>query len=268
MAKQIKKYFFIDECGDPEFYGKGKKLLVGQQGYQPLLIIGMIRTHKRNVLRKQVLAFQQEILADPMYNTIPSLNKKGGWFLHAKDDHPEVRVKFFEKLRRMSGFKAYMIVGRKDLNIFNKKHNNNASEFYFDMLHHLLKKRIYKGSEVYQIFLAHREKTTMPKFTAAIEKTIKKQEEEIELTYKYDIVKSKEFPEMSVVDYMIWALQRYINKGEGRFFEALKNKYSLIIDLYDFDNYDDRKNYYWKGNPFSLGKATDFGILETKKATL
>lgn len=35
-------YCFIDECGDPEFYGKGKRLLVGSSGYQPLLIMGMI----------------------------------------------------------------------------------------------------------------------------------------------------------------------------------------------------------------------------------
>jgi hypothetical protein len=37
-------YMFIDECGDPNFYGSGRKLLVGQPGYQPLLIIGLIST--------------------------------------------------------------------------------------------------------------------------------------------------------------------------------------------------------------------------------
>jgi len=65
---------------------------------------------------------------------------------------------------------------------------------------------------------------------------------------------------MSVVDYMIWALQRYITKGEGRFFKALQDKYSLIIDLYDFDNYEEMKNYYWRGNPFELEKASEFKL--------
>lgn len=256
-----KKYFFIDECGDPEFYGKGKKLLVGQEGYQALLLMGMMRTHKRKVLRKQVLDFQASILADPMYNTIPSLNKKGkSWYLHAKDDHPEIRAKFFEFLRSINGFKIYIIIGRKELDIFNKKHNNNASEFYFDMLHHLIKRRLYQENIHHQLYLAHREKTTMTKFQSAIDKAIQKQKEEIQLSFQYDIVKSSEYPELSIVDYMLWALNRYITKGEKRFFEALKDKYSLIIDLYDNDNYKDRNNYYWSKNEFSLDKATAFKI--------
>lgn len=255
-----KKYFFIDECGDPEFYGKRKKLLVGQPGYSPFLIMGMMRTHRRRLLRKQIVEFQNSILNDPMYNSIPSLNKGEKWYLHAKDDHPEIRAKFFEFLRSINGFKIYIVIGRKDLDIFNRKHNNKASEFYFDLIHHLLKKRIYKEGIDHRLYLAHREKTTLDKFNEAIDQAIKKQGEDKNLTYKYDIVKSKEYPEMSVVDYMIWALQRYITKGEGRFFKALQDKYSLIIDLYDFDNYEEMKNYYWRGNPFDLEKASEFKL--------
>ena len=110
-----KKYFFIDECGDPEFYGKRKKLLVGQPGYHPLLIMGMMRTHKRKMLRKKVVKFQQSVLNDPMYNSIPSLNKSKRWFLHAKDDHPEVRAKFFEFLRNCNGFKSTLSLVVKSL---------------------------------------------------------------------------------------------------------------------------------------------------------
>ncbi|PCH91309.1 MAG: hypothetical protein COB85_09250 [Bacteroidetes bacterium] len=193
-----------------------------------------------------------------MYNSIPSLNKKEGWYLHAKDDHPEVRAKFFELLREMKGFKVYMVIGRKHLEIFNKKHNNNASEFYFDVLHHLLKNRMHLESESYMLYLAQREKSTLPKFTGSIEKALEKQAVDAKLTYKYVIVKSSEFPELSVVDYMLWALMRYIVKGEARFYEALKDKYGLIIDLYDRDNYEDRKNYYWSDNRFAKEKASSF----------
>ncbi len=255
-----KKYFFIDECGDPEFYGKRKKLLVGQPGYHPLLIMGMMRTHKRKMLRKKVIQFQNEILADPMYNTIPSLNKPKGWYLHAKDDHPEIRAKFFEFLRNCNGFKIYMVIGRKELEIFNKKHNNKASEFYFDLVHHLLKNRVYQENFDHRLYLAHREKTTLDKFKSAIDQALIRQKDTGDFTYKYDIVKSQEYPEMSIVDYMIWALQRYIMKGEGRFFNALIDKYSLIIDLYDRANYENRRNYYWAKNHFSLDKASDFNI--------
>ena len=40
--KLPKKYFFIDESGDAAFYAKGKKLLIGQEGFQPLLLLGLI----------------------------------------------------------------------------------------------------------------------------------------------------------------------------------------------------------------------------------
>lgn len=252
-------YFFIDECGDPEFYGKRKKLLVGQEGYQPLLIMGLITTKKRKYIRKRVLDFQNEILADPLYNSICSIKESKKWFLHAKDDHPEVRAKFFEMLRNLEGFRMYVVICRKELGIFNKRHNNNSSEFYFDVLHHLLKNRIFKESDIYNLYLASRNKTSMPKFEVAVQKAINAQKGfDNHYRYNCDIVKSKEYPELSIVDYMLWALQRYIIKGEERFYNAIKSKFNSIVDLYDFNNYDGRKNYYWRGDPFSLEKASPF----------
>ncbi len=86
-------YFFIDECGDPEFFGKGKSLLVGTKGYQPLLILGMIETTNRKALYKAVNEFSNQILSDTLFKTIPSVSEPN-WFLHAKNDHPEVRAEF------------------------------------------------------------------------------------------------------------------------------------------------------------------------------
>ena len=39
-------------------------------------------------------------------------------------------------------------------------------------------------------------------------------------------------PELSIIDYMIWADQRKLLKGEARFYEALKDKYETIVTLY------------------------------------
>lgn len=38
--------------------------------------------------------------------------------------------------------------------------------------------------------------------------------------------------ELSIIDYMIWAVQRKLLKGEARFYEALKGKYETIVTLY------------------------------------
>ena len=48
-----------------------------------------------------------------------------------------------------------------------------------------------------------------------------------------EIVSGKEMPELSIVDYLIWAVQRNLIHGESRYLDALKDKYESIISLYD-----------------------------------
>ena len=73
--------------------------MVGEEGFQPYLIIGLIETPDIIKLRKAVLEFITNIRADPMYNSIPSIISNENWFVHARGDHPEIRAKFFEMLR-------------------------------------------------------------------------------------------------------------------------------------------------------------------------
>ena len=67
----MKSYLFIDESGDPFFFANRNKLLVGTEGFQPYLIIGLIQTDNRKALRKAVVSFMENIKADKMYNSIP-----------------------------------------------------------------------------------------------------------------------------------------------------------------------------------------------------
>ena len=120
QQNSVKTYLFIDESGDPSFYGSRKKLLVGTAGFQPYLIIGMIETDNRKALRKAVVDFIEKIKADNLYNSIPSVASNKGWFVHARGDHPEIRAKFFELLRNLEGYKAHIVIAKKELEIFNK----------------------------------------------------------------------------------------------------------------------------------------------------
>ena len=104
-----KRYFFIDESGDPTFYAKRKKLLVGTEGFQSLLLIGMISLKDKTTIRKRVLDFQEKIKNDPLYNSIPSVADPMGWYLHARGDSPEIRTKFVEVIRDLKGFEIYII---------------------------------------------------------------------------------------------------------------------------------------------------------------
>jgi hypothetical protein len=153
------------------------------------------------------------------------------------------------------------VIGRKRLSTFQKKHNSNESEFYFDMVYHLLKDRLNDDGYFYQIILAGRTGSSSVKLKEAIEKAIESdnriRKNKLEIKFDCRTAPSNMTPELSIIDYMLWALQRYILSGEGRYFKALQNKFSLIIDLYDAVNYN--SNYYHRENsPFSIEKASEF----------
>ncbi len=42
-------------------------------------------------------------------------------------------------------------------------------------------------------------------------------------------------PELSIIDYLMWAVQRDILQGESRYFEAMKSKYETVLNLYQED---------------------------------
>src|SRR5690606_36255726 len=79
----LKRYFFIDESGDPVFYGNRKKLLVGVEGFQPYLIIGMIETGNRRALREAVLDFMENIRKDVLCY-VTWMDLKHTWLLQKR----------------------------------------------------------------------------------------------------------------------------------------------------------------------------------------
>lgn len=260
---ESKTYFFIDESGDPSFYSNGGKSMIGNDGFKPVFMIGMIKVEDKKVFRKAILDFVDSIKSDPLYRSSPCIVKTDSWMPHASYDNIDVQLKFIEFLRALEGYKFYCVIGRKRLSLFHKKHNKSETEFYFDILYHLIKDRLKEENVFHQIYLAYRNKSTQAKLKESIDKAIARDNERrrtpININYQCDIVHNKDTPELAVVDYLLWALQRYIIKKEGRFFLALEHKYNLIIDLYDFDN---KNKYYYtpKENAFRLEKATEFRI--------
>jgi hypothetical protein len=260
IAKKPQRYFFIDESGDAAFYASGKRLLVGEKDFKPLLLMGMIELEDKASIYKYLNSFQDEIRKDPLYNSLKCVADADGWYLHAKNDQVEIRAKFVEALRKLEGYRTFVVIGRKRLKIFQTKHNSNESEFYFDMIYHLLKDRLNDENYYYQIFLANRKGNDAIKLKEAINKAIErdnqKRKTKLEIHFDCRTIPSSTTPELSIVDYMLWSLQRYILNKEARYYLALKEKYNLIIDLYDFKNF--KTNYYHKNNPFELEKASEF----------
>ena len=62
-------------------------------------------------------------------------------------------------------------------------------------------------------------------------------------------------PCLQVADYVLWAVQRAYAKGEMRFFNVIRDKVELLMDIFDTAKYPD--SYYRKNkNPFDIKKTS------------
>src|SRR5690606_1512665 len=119
----------------------GKTIIVGQQGVSLYYILGMVQFEGNlQAVRNKVLQLQKEILTNPYFAGIGSIEKKrqkNGFYFHATDDVPEVRKLFFDFIKTLDcSFEA--VVAAKIPSLYVKKHNANQKEFYADLLSHLL----------------------------------------------------------------------------------------------------------------------------------
>lgn len=257
------KYIFIDETGSPQFFARRKRPLWTEPNFVPIICLGMITTDDRINLQNQIISFQNQILGDTLFNSIFSV-RQPGWFLHARSDHSDINLKAVEFLRQLEGFRFHAVIGRKIPEIFTRKHNTNATEFYFDLIHKLLELHPLTDDTNYHLFLSQRHSSTERRFAEAFERVLATESKDRSISYKCTIVKSQDFPELSVTDYLLWALQRYILKGEKRYFAAMAHHYDQILDIYENDG---QGRLYTLKDPFELEKASPYTIPEggTKK---
>jgi hypothetical protein len=107
---------FLDETGDTTFYGKGRKLIIGQEGVSLCFGLGIVRIDRPlNEIRDEVRALQKQVESDPLLNIIPSVQKRiasGGFYFHACKDTPDVRTLILHYVRDLA-CEAEMVVARK-----------------------------------------------------------------------------------------------------------------------------------------------------------
>ncbi|MDX2246261.1 MAG: hypothetical protein SF052_05775 [Bacteroidia bacterium] len=250
---------FLDEAGDTTFYGKGKLPIIGNEGVSKCFILGMLKIKQPlDEARKAIIELQEQIIRDPYFKDIPSIHRKqqgSGYFIHAKDDIPEVRKMVFDYIKTLDcSFEA--VVGRKIYSLYEKKHNGKEAEFYAELLSHLLKNKI-NAYEQLVLNISHRSKCTthtnlQKGLDKAIEISLKKNPEKMnDCRVVFNVQYPTTEPILNIADYFCWSLQRVFEKGESRFYDFLQSKVSLVIDLYDLDNYPDNGNYYTRKKPLT-----------------
>jgi hypothetical protein len=85
QAEDKPRWYYVDEAGDPNFYGKGKKFIVGTEGCSLTFSLGFLRTYDPQAIRSKLADVRLEVLADRYLKDIPSIIKSQRAF-HAKDD--------------------------------------------------------------------------------------------------------------------------------------------------------------------------------------
>lgn len=257
---------FIDEAGDTSFFIKGKESALGRSGVSWSFIMGMVKiSDPLPEVRMKILALQQAIAQNPFYD-VPSVRKKkekGGYYLHATDDLPEVRKEFFDLILTID-CSLEAVVGRKSIERFVTRHRGKQEYFYADLLSHLLKNKFHTHKKLVLHISERGQSTRNSNLNLALSKAQQRYAEKnsakaIKTEIVFDVQPPTQEPLLNLADYLCWAVQRVFEKGEMRYYNLVKEKISLVVDLYDEEKiaagwknfYDNKKNPLTSKNKIS-----------------
>lgn len=263
-AKEGKISFFVDESGDPVIFNKYGKLIVGQEGCSKILLIGFIETTEPSKIRHSVTSLLEEIKNDRYLSMFCSFKDTLDKGFHAKDDRPEVRERFFKLIQTLD-FKCQIIIARKDKERFlNNRFEGKPNKFYDYLVTKLFERSLHKYSENDIFFSKRGSSDRLNHLRHAVNLAVinfnQKWNVESQAKVKVAIQRSSQEPCLQVVDYMNWAIYRAISTGESNYFDFMKEKYSLIWDIFDSKNAGKEngwKNIYSKDkNQFDVKKMS------------
>jgi hypothetical protein len=248
----VTSHRFLDESGDPTFFKKGRILAIGEPGISLAFSIGMVKFNTALApIRTQILAMQEEIVKDSYLNRICSVAKKvrrGGFFFHATDDPPEVRERMFRFINSLD-CSLEMVVARKIPALFAKKHHHRDSEFYADLLSHLIKDKFNITQRLVLNIADRNASTRHTNLELAIHKAREHfgkrwEGEKIKSTVVFNVQTPRTEPLLCIADYLCWSVQRVFERGEMRHYEYIQDKISVVTDMYDIADCEGRKNLY------------------------
>jgi hypothetical protein len=262
LAKDQSTWFFVDESGDPTFYDREGKLIAGRNGCSPVLIMGFVELANPNPVRGRILTLQKQILSDPFLSKTPSIHKTSKAF-HAKDDTPEVRYLFFKLLSTVD-MRAQFVVARKVEKVFRSRFNGSETRFYDHLVETLFQDMLHRYNHNHIYFANRGSSPRTTPLARAIDRAIKHFETKWDTTITSSHTVYPQTPHgepcLSLVDYMNWAVHRAFVRREMRYYDFISDKVSLLIDLYDRDNYP--HNWYNRRNPFHIDKTSPLDFVE------
>ena len=211
------RYFYVDETGDPNFYGKGKKVIVGTEGCSRTFGLGFLRTTDPETIRAKLRDLHEAVTRDRYLAAIPSMQKTALAF-HAKDDCPEVRKAVYDCLDGLS-FSIQIVMARKIEHVYRGKHKQSQDEFYNDLTSKLFQRQLHLATENTIVFARRGDKTKQHTLKSAVEAGVqqfrRRHPEAAQSEVNIDSVDSRQDPLLQAADYGLWAVQRAFEKGDA-----------------------------------------------------
>lgn len=238
--------WFVDEAGDPALFAKGGKVVAARDGCSRFFIEGKLECRDVDALADDLNRLRAELLTDPYFKSVPSLDparRRTAVNFHAKDDPAEVRFLVFKLLARHE--LRFVAVVRDKLKLLDYatqrrrieptyRYNPNGHELYDELTRRLFS-RLHGYGEHRVVFAQRGHKPRTRAFMEAIE------HEDNELEASMGLIRPKPtevvcgFPKdhagLQAVDYYLWALQRFYERGEARYLEYIWPQTLEIIDL-------------------------------------
>jgi Protein of unknown function (DUF3800) len=242
-----KQFFFVDEAGDSTLFGRYGKVLVGTPLVSRFFMVGRLQVMDLPALQADMQSLRIRLLADPLLKTVPSMQAGAGktaLFFHAKDDIPEVRHAVFSLLLQ---HEMHLTAVVKDKLVLlgeihqamaanaNYRYKANSHALYDELIAYVFRQPQPQRSEKHITFAV---RGTKPR-THALQQVL----DHIHLEHDphgnpaaHDDMKVHssypvESAGLQACDYLLWALQRFYERAEERYLQALQSKFTRIIDL-------------------------------------
>jgi hypothetical protein len=271
--------WFVDEAGDPALFAKGGKVVVATEGCSRFFIEGKLECRDVGVLAADLASLRGDLLADPYFKGVPSFDparQRTAVCFHAKDDPVEVRFMVFKLLARHDV--RFVAVVRDKLKLLDYatqrrridptyRYNPNGHELYDELTRRLFS-RPHGDGEHSVVFAQRGHKPRTKAFADAIEHEYLAQESAFGIQRPRPLAVVGMFPKahpgLQAVDYYLWALQRFYERGETRYLDFIWPQTLEIMDLdatlaKEHGRSKDEFVVFNKENPLTLGSRAGLG---------
>lgn len=241
------RHYFVDEAGDTTLFGRYGKVLVGTDAVSSYFLVGRLEVEDVDALQADIDTLRDTLLADPLLRSVPSMQPATGktaLFFHAKDDVPEVRHAVFTLMLRhrlritvVVKEKQALLAHVRQHEVVDSKYRYKADghEIYDDLIARLFAPVGAFGVQRQVTFAVRGSKPRTASLKAVLDGIDQGFHQDFGFSPHGHTTVQSNYPAKSAglqaCDYLLWALQRFYERGEERYLRAMWHQYGRVIDL-------------------------------------